>query len=170
MQTTRVVLAVLFSSLVLSGELFAGDRFYAGEPLPPSQVALVMVGANCRLDAVTLEGKPRADLVGKYKVELLPGQHRLCVNYRSGQSHSVGCADVSLNAQAGHTYLIYGSFPVGTSRWVPVVVDFAREEDYATGEDGERTKKRALKHFEGDRSPAKETTFRSGGQDLSIWR
>ena len=164
MQTTRVVLAVLFSSLVLSG------GFYAGEPLPPSQVALVMVGASCRLDALTLEGKPRADLVGKYKVELLPGQHHLCVNYRSGQSHSVGCADVSLNAQAGHTYLIYGSFPVGTSRWVPVVVDFARDEDYITGKDGKRTQERALKHFQGDRSPAKETAFRSGGQDLSIWR
>ena len=170
MQTTRVALTVLFSSLVLSGDLFAGDRFYAGEPLPPSQVALVMVGIDYRLDALTLEGKPRADLVGKDKVELLPGQHRVCVHYQRGQQSSVGCVDVALNAQAGHTYYIYGSFPLGTGRWDPVVVDFAREEDYITGKDGKRTQQRALKHFQGDRSPAKETVFRSGGQDLSIWR
>jgi hypothetical protein len=170
LQTTSVVCAALFSSLVLSGALSAGDRFYPGEPLPPSQVALVMVGTNYRLDAVTLEGKPRADLVGKDKAELLPGQHHVCVYYLTGQQHSVGCVDVSLNAQAGHTYYIYGNFPAGTRRWDPVVVDFAREEDYVAGKEGKRTQQRALKYFQGNRDPAKETAFRSRGQDFSVWR
>ena len=156
MQTTRVVLTILFSSLVLSGGLFAGDRFYAGEPLPPNQVALVMVDVmQCRIDFLTLEGKPEVHLSPKKtKVELLPGQHHLCVHYGAG-FHPRNCVDVALNAQAGHTYYIYGQ-ELGHSTWRPVVVDFAREEDYITGKEGKRTQKRALEHFQGDRLPAKE--------------
>ena len=163
MQTSRVVLAVLFSSLVLSGELFAGDRFYAGEPLPPNQVALVMVDVmQCRIDFLTLEGKPEVQLSPKKnQVELLPGQHHLCVHYGTGFQPR-NCVDVALNAQAGHTYYIYGQpgHYTGVGRyftWRPVVVDFVREEDYITGKEGKRTQQRALKHFQGDRLPAKET-------------
>ena len=170
MQTTRVVLAVLFSSLALGGDLSAGDRFYPGEPLPPNQVALVMVDVmQCRIDFLTLEGKPEVQLSPKKnQVELLPGQHHLCVHYGVG-FRPRNCADVALNAQAGHTYYIYGQLGHLTEEvgryyteagrhytWRPVVVDFAREEDYITGKEGKRTQQRALKYFQGDRLPAKE--------------
>ena len=170
MQTSRVGCAALLFFLASNAGLLAGDRFYTGEPLPQSQVALVMVGNHLRMDALTLEGKPKADLVGKYKVEVLPGGLLLCVNYAGVGVRSEGCVDVRLNAQAGHTYYIYASLPLDTGLWDQVVVDFARDEDYPTGKDGKQIRERALKHFRGDRDPAKETVVSGHGQEYHIWR
>jgi hypothetical protein len=160
LQTARVALIALVSSLALHGALFAGDRFYPGEPLPQSEVALVLLHYKCSLGSLTVEGKPAMPLLAKMQLELMPGQYHLCVGYAYigaySTANSKGCVDLPLKAEAGHTYYIYPDFP-RPNTWQPTVVDLPQDADLKAAKDGEKTKKRAQKYFEGNRRPATDS-------------
>ena len=133
----------------------AGDRFYEGEARPASEVALVLVQANCALGSLERAGAPRQRLFARMRAELAPGSYTLCVGYVGvgGSETSKGCVDLVLVAQGGHVYLVVPE--VGGGKWRPVAVDFGSAADYAARKDGEAIRKRAEKYFAGKREVVK---------------
>ena len=134
------VIILLAAVMLLAGCAASGTRFYEGTPRQANEIAVFILHRHCYLSQVTENGaNPQKILQMSFIYELLPGNYTLCVGYQYrgdySSSSSKGCYDLRLDANPGHVYYIYPSFPA-RNQWKPLAVDFAKEDDYAKFENG----------------------------------
>jgi hypothetical protein len=144
LRASRVPAAVILGLCVLTATANANGRLYSGDPLKPSEVALVTFVGEFWVSSITKEGEPEKPLMlissarrmiglmnsTAYVVEVLPGHYSLCV---SSQSQIFGTSgrvcDLALDAQPGRVYYvdIHLDLPPPDSReagrWVPKIRD-----------------------------------------------
>lgn len=154
---TRRFIAALATLLLLPPAILtAGDRFYFGEARPRDEVAFFLADRRCSVSSLTPEGQREVSLTAKLQGELLPGSYRLCVGFvQSGLLMSRGCASLTVDAVADHTYYIYPE--IGKESWAPRALDLASAQDFETHKDGPAIRKRVLKYFEGKREAIHQT-------------
>ena len=103
-------LAALLVEFIVSG--CGTMQVYPGDPLPPDQVALIKPGYRTGVGAQLLSVDGHE--LGSYedKAEVLPGSHsitaRLRIPYGGGALITTPLS-LNLNAQAGHTYELFGA-------------------------------------------------------------
>jgi hypothetical protein len=116
-------------------------RFYKGPQLPGDQTAqLVCKGETIQINSVNGQKSPQGkDTFGNVILEVLPGDHHLTVSF-SGRSattvfgesynyqiffthNSLHTVDITIKAEAGHTYLVTSSHDYEKSTWHVVVRD-----------------------------------------------
>lgn len=108
-----VSLVLLLAGLVLSGCAVKVTQMYAGENLPPEEVAIIepMDGFFDRTYIVAVDGQQ----LGKGAAEVLPGRHSVWAAARlfmgsGGITTFVPEEPFTFNAQAGHTYQVMCHF------------------------------------------------------------
>ena len=121
-------------------------RFYDGpQRLSEETVLLICEGKTVQLNSVNGQKSPDGkDTFGKATVELLPGDHQLTVSF-SGKSmkmadgglyyynifyrhDSLENVDITMKAEAGHTYLLTSNHDYEKSRWHAILMDQTDEK------------------------------------------
>jgi hypothetical protein len=116
-------------------------RFYQGPQLPSDQTAqLACKGETIQINAVNGQKSPQGkDTFGNVSLEILPGDYHLTVSF-SGRSattifgesynyqifftnNSLHNVDITMKAEAGHTYLVTSNHDYEKSTWYAVVRD-----------------------------------------------
>ena len=142
-------LALIFVSIVLLGFLTSctltmkTHRLYEGPQLPSDETSQVIcTGETIRINSVNGQKSPDGkDTFGNVKIEILPGDNELTVSF-SGTSitmnygsegryryniyyrhDSLNNLDITINAEAGHKYLLTSTHDYEKSRWHVVVRD-----------------------------------------------
>ena len=142
-------LAGIFISIVLLGWLTSctmarnTHRLYQGPELPSDETAqIICTGERIRINSVNGHNSPDGkDTFGNVRLEILPGDYHLIVSF-SGTSmdmnygedgryryniyyrhDSLNNLDITINAKAGHTYLVNSTHNYKKSRWHAVVRD-----------------------------------------------
>jgi hypothetical protein len=142
-------LALIFVSLVLLGFLTSctltmkTHRLYEGPQLPSDETSqIICTEETIRINSVNGQKSPDGkDTFGNVRIELLPGDYHLTVSF-SGTSmvmaygedgryryniyyrhDSVNNVDITMKAEAGHTYLVTSTQDYEKSRWRIVVRD-----------------------------------------------
>ena len=133
----RNIIFIAFISALIAGCSSHGRYyFYNGNPRPATQVAYV--GVHSTLTMVNFDAIPIRNKKLTASFDILPGKHTLDFSYGS-TSKSYSYTKVSrgvlsgleLNAQPGHIYYIYPSFPTRDT-WKPKAIDIAKNEDLST--------------------------------------
>jgi hypothetical protein len=170
----RILAACGILMMLVGCATSSGRRFYANEPRPLKDVALILTKSKCHLDSITVEGQPKMNLWGEDRVlgELLPATYELVLRYHQQGEYSPsrrgGIVSYTLQVVAGHFYYIYAEFPTPNT-WRPAVIDIARDEDYQkianlnrhgwlgdSDEDSEFIRKRVNRYLAGPRTPLKK--------------
>lgn len=142
-------MAGIFISVVLLGCLTSCTpamqtyRLYQGPQLPNDETAeIICTGERIRINSVNGQKSPDGkDTFGNVRLEILPGDYHLTVSF-SGTSlamaygedgryryniyyrhDSLNNVDITINAKAGHTYLVNSTHNYKKSRWHAVVRD-----------------------------------------------
>lgn len=118
-------------------------RLYQGPQLPKDETAqIICTGETIRINSVNGQKSPDGkDIFGNVRLEILPGDYHLIVSF-SGTSiamdygedgryryniyyrhDSLNNVDITINAKAGHTYLVNSTHNYKKSRWHAVVRD-----------------------------------------------
>jgi len=143
------LLAGIFISIVLLGWLtnctmaMKTYRLYQGPELPSDETAqIICTGERIRINSVNGHNSPDGkDTFGNVRLEILPGDYHLIVSF-SGTSmdmnygedgryryniyyrhDSLNNLDITINAKAGHTYLVNSTHNYKKSSWHAVVRD-----------------------------------------------
>ena len=116
-------------------------RFYKGPQLPSDKTAqLVCKGDTIQINSVNAQKSPDGkDTFGKVALEILPGDYHITVsfsgrsaptvvgesyNYQVFYTHdSLHNVDITIKAEAGHTYLVTSNHNYEKSTWNAVVKD-----------------------------------------------
>jgi hypothetical protein len=119
-------------------------RLYQGPQLPDDETAqIICTGERIRINSVNGQKSPDGkDTFGNVRLEILPGDYDLTVSFsgtslvmvhgKKGQSigetisyrhDSLNDVDITINAKAGHTYVVNSSHNYEQSRWFIVVRD-----------------------------------------------
>lgn len=139
----------ILSSVVLTGFLLSctmdlrSYRLYQGPQLPSDQTAkFITKGERIRIRSVNGRKIPGGeDVLPAVAIEVLPGDYHITVSF-SGSSlvmaygedgryryniyyrhDSLNNIDITINAKAGHTYLVNSTHNYEESRWYVVVRD-----------------------------------------------
>jgi len=139
----------ILSSVVLTGFLLSctvdlrSYRLYQGPQLPSDQTAkLISKGEPLKIRSVNGRKIPSGkDVLPAVAIEILPGDYHLIVSF-SGSSlvmdygedgryryniyyrhNSLNNVDITINAKAGHTYLVNSTHNYNESRWYVIVRD-----------------------------------------------
>ena len=142
-------LATIFVFLLLLGCLTRCTvtaktvKLYEGPQLPREETAqIICTGERVRINSVNGQKSPDGkDTFGNVKIEILPGDNELTVSF-SGTSitmnygsegryryniyyrhDSLNNLDITINAEAGHKYLLTSTHDYEKSRWHVVVRD-----------------------------------------------
>jgi len=142
-------LALVFVSIVLLAFLTNCTlakktlRLYKGPQLPGDETAqIICTGERIRLNAVNGQMSPDGkDTFGNVRIEALPGEYHLTVSF-SGTSmamaygengryryniyyrhDSLNNVDITMKAEAGHTYLVTSKHDYEKSRWRIILRD-----------------------------------------------
>ena len=105
-----VCLAAMLAGFVWSG--CGTMQAYPGERLAADQSALIKSGFHLgeRAERLSVDGQELES--GENKAEVLPGSHtitaRLIVPHRSNVTYYSSAITLNLNAEAGHTYELFG--------------------------------------------------------------
>jgi hypothetical protein len=120
------VLATLLVGGCATGPVYL--RAYAGEEVPPSQLALLKPASGIRI--LSLDGdKSKAVSPSQsfgntnYEIGLLPGAHAVLVSYNSGNAYSTSTMSRAFNVAAGRRYLLRANVVKSPLSWNPAVVD-----------------------------------------------
>lgn len=116
-------------------------RFYKGPQLPSAETAqLVCKGRTIQINSVNAQKSPDGkDTFGNVTLEILPGDYHVTVSF-SGRSaptvfgesfnyqvffthDSLHNVDITIKAEAGHTYLVTSNHDYEKSTWNAVVRD-----------------------------------------------
>jgi hypothetical protein len=118
-------------------------RLYEGQQLPSDETAqIICTGERIRINSVNGKKSPDGKgTFGNVRMEILPGEYQLTVSF-SGESiemyygadgryryniyyrhDSLNNVDITMNAEAGHTYLVTSTHDYEKSRWRVVVRD-----------------------------------------------
>ena len=116
-------------------------RLYEGPQMPSDETAqLLCKGEGIQINSVNGMKSPNGkDTFGNTKIEILPGDYQLSVSF-SGKSmtmvstgryyynifythHSLHNVDITVKAEAGHTYLVTSTHDYAKSRWHAIVRD-----------------------------------------------
>ena len=143
------LLAGVLISLILLGYLpscrlgVKTYRLYQGPQLPSDETAqIICTGENIRINSVNGQKSPDGkNTFGNVRLEILPGDYHLTVSF-SGTSmamdygedgryrytiyyrhDSLNNIDITINAKAGHTYLVNSTHDYEKSSWYAVVRD-----------------------------------------------
>jgi hypothetical protein len=161
--SSMVLLSVILGAC---GNLYVKNyaRFYDGPPRSIKEVAIFAAQEDCMISAVRQGGNEKSLCLPKYGGELMPGRYQLTVGYvHSGlykTTTSKGPVHIEINAQGGHTYFIYPTFP-GSDTWQPSVIDIASDEDYLKIKDTfdrEWLKNNIATYLSGNRRPLMPST------------
>jgi len=122
-------------------------RLYVGPQLPSDETAqIICTGERIRINSVNGQKSPDGkDTFGNVRIEILPGDYHLTVSF-SGTSmamayggdgryryniyyrhDSLNNVDITMTAEAGHTYLVTSTHDYEKSRWRVVVRDETAE-------------------------------------------
>jgi len=139
----------IFLSLVILGFLtncsltMKTHRLYEGPQLPSDETAqIICTGERIRINSINGQKSPDGkDTFGNVRIEILPGDYSLTVSF-SGTSmemaygedaryryniyyrhDSLNNVDITVKAEAGHTYLVASTHDYEKSRWRVVVRD-----------------------------------------------
>ena len=142
-------MASIFIPIVLFGWLtnctlaMKTYRLYQGPELPSDKTArIICTGETIRINSVNGQKSPEGkDTFGNVRLEILPGDYYLTVSF-SGTSlamdygedgryrysiyyrhDSLNNVDITINAKAGHTYLVNSTHNYEESSWYAVVRD-----------------------------------------------
>jgi hypothetical protein len=132
---------VLIVYLTSCGPSMKTYKLYKGPQLPSEETAqLVCKGETIQINSVNGQKSPQGkDTFGKVKLEILPGDHQVTVSF-SGRSaptvfgelynyqvffthNSLQNVDITIKAEAGHTYLVTSNHDYEKSTWNAVVKD-----------------------------------------------
>lgn len=143
------LLAGILLSLILFGYLTSCTldvktyRLYQGPQLPSDETAqIICTGETIKINSINGQKSPDGkDTFGNVRLEILPGDYEITVSF-SGTSldmvyiedgrytynihyrhESVNNIDITINAKAGHTYLVNSTHNYKESRWYVVVRD-----------------------------------------------
>ena len=116
-------------------------RFYQGAELPNKEISeLVCKGETIQLNSVNGQNSPTGkDTFGKVTLEMLPGDYVLTVSF-SGRSMTMASGglytynifyrhdsrenvDLTLKAEAGHTYLVSSDHNYEKNKWHAIIRD-----------------------------------------------
>ena len=116
-------------------------KLYQGPQLPSNEIAqLVCKGRTIQINSVKGQKSPQGkDTFGNVTLEILPGDHQVTVSF-SGRSaptvfgesfnyqvffthNSLQNVDITIKAEAGHTYLVTSNHDYEKSTWNAVVRD-----------------------------------------------
>jgi hypothetical protein len=116
-------------------------KLYQGPQLPSNETAqLVCKGETIQINSVNGQKNPQGkDTFGNVTLEILPGDHQVTVSF-SGRSaptvfgesfnyqvffthNSLQNVDITIKAEAGHTYLVTSAHDYEKSTWNAVVRD-----------------------------------------------
>jgi hypothetical protein len=136
-----LIATVLMSYLASCGPSKKTYRFYQGPQMPSDQTAqLVCKGETIQINSVNGQKSPQGkDTFGNVALEILPGDYHLTVSF-SGRSwttvfgesynyqifftnNSLHNVDITMKAEAGHTYLVTSNYDYQKSTWYAVVRD-----------------------------------------------
>jgi len=118
-------------------------RLYEGPQLPSDETAqIICTGERIRINAINGQESPDGkDTFGNVRIEILPGDYSLTVSFSGTsleRSHgedgryrytiyyrldSLNNVDITIKAEAGHTYLVTSTHDYEKSRWGVVVRD-----------------------------------------------
>jgi hypothetical protein len=137
----RLMTVVLVGFLASCGPSKKTYKLYQGPQLPSEETAqLVCEGETIQINAVNGQKSPQGkDTFGKVELEILPGDYDLTVSF-SGKSmtmvdatryyydvfyrhDSLNPVDITVKAEAGHTYLLTSTHDYEKSTWYAVVKD-----------------------------------------------
>ena len=138
----RLLISTVFVVYLAScGAPMKTYRLYEGPQLPGDKTAqLVCKGETIQLNSVNGQKSPKAkDVFGNVTLEILPGDNHLVVSF-SGRSmelasgglytynifyrhDSIENLNISLKAEAGHTYLVTSDHNYEKNRWHAVIKD-----------------------------------------------
>lgn len=139
----RLMTVVLVGFLASCGPSKKTYKLYQGPQLPSEEIAqLVCEGETIQINSVNGQKNPQGkDTYGNVTLEILPGDYDLTVSF-SGTSmamnygedgrykyniyyryDSLNNIDITINAKAGHTYLVNSTHNYEESRWYVVVRD-----------------------------------------------
>ena len=137
-----VLIATLFMVYLTScGPSKKTYQLYKGPQLPDNETAqLICKGETIQINSVNGQESPQGkDTFGNVTLEILPGDHRVTVSF-SGRSatmvfgesynyqvffthNSIQNVDITIKAEAGHTYLLTSDHDYEKSTWNVVVRD-----------------------------------------------
>ena len=121
-------------------------KLYEGPQLPPDKVAL-LIGKQRPILLLSVDGLKETE--GKtwdksYKIELLPGNHIIVVDYLLNTSRNVSGMgyvyqefyiynspvdeEISFKAEPGHTYRLTYNHDLNQLKWYAVIIDIASNE------------------------------------------
>jgi hypothetical protein len=138
----RILMAIVLMGLLAScGPAMKSYRLYEGPQLPSDETAqLVCKGKTIQINSVNGQKSPKGkDTFGNVTLEILPGDHYVTVSF-SGRSrtkvfgnsynysvffahNSLHNVDITIKAEAGHTYLVTSTHDYKKSRWHAIVRD-----------------------------------------------
>jgi hypothetical protein len=137
----RLMTLVLVGFLASCGPSKKTYKLYQGPQLPSEETAqLVCEGETIQINAVNGQKSPQGkDTFGNVKLEILPGDYHLTVSF-SGRSStlvpasmyyyyvfyrhdSINNVDITMKAEAGHTYLLTSAHDYEKSTWSVIVRD-----------------------------------------------
>lgn len=136
-----LIATVLVVYLASCGAAMKSYRLYEGPQLPSDETAqLVCKGETIQINSVNGQKSPDGkDTFGHVTLEILPGDHHVTVSF-SGRSattvfgesynyqvffthNSLHNVDITMKAEAGHTYLVTSIHDYKKSRWNAIVRD-----------------------------------------------
>ena len=138
---TVLIATALMVYLASCGPSTKTYTLYKGPKLPSDETALLVCkGETIQINAINGQKSPQGkDTFGKVELEILPGDYQITVsfsgrsaptvfgesyNYQVFFSHnSLQSVDITMKAEAGHTYLVTSDHDYEKSTWNAVVKD-----------------------------------------------
>ncbi len=138
----RILMAIVLMGFLAScTPAMQTYRLYEGQKLPSSETAnLLCKGARIQINSVNgMKSPDGKDTFGNVTLEVLPGKYSVTVSF-SGRSmtlasggkyyyniyyrhDSLDNVDITIKAEAGHTYLVTSTHDYEKSRWHAIVRD-----------------------------------------------
>ena len=143
-RATRIFLSLVILGFLTNCSLtMKTHRLYEGPQLPSDEPAqIICTGERIRINSINGQKSPDGkDTFGIVRIEILPGNYSLTVSFSGtslemsyGESgryrynvfyrhDSLNNVDITMNAEAGHTYLVTSTHDYEKSRWGVVVRD-----------------------------------------------
>ena len=137
----RLMNVVLVGFLASCGPSKQTYKLYQGRQLPSEETAqLVCEGETIQINAVNGQKSPQGkDTFGKVELEILPGDYQITVSFSGRSAHTVfgelynyevfynhnslENVEITIKAEAGHTYLLTSTHDYEKSTWYAVVKD-----------------------------------------------
>jgi hypothetical protein len=137
----RLMTVVLVGFLASCGPSKKTYKLYQGPQLPSEEIAqLVCEGETIQINSVNGQKNPQGkDTYGNVTLEILPGDYDLTVSFSGRSAHTVfgelynyqvfftynslQNVDITIKAEAGHTYLVTSNHDYEKSTWNAVVKD-----------------------------------------------